>query len=655
MNVSSADVLAWFPYEPRLHQDRAVSHAAMVTRENTVGLLSADCGVGKTIAVLSGYLATRAEEPDFKLIVLCRTHSQSKVFETELGVLHKSLPTLTATSMVSRMHVCPMREDMDKDSSSGFTRSCAKLIRTGRCSYYWNFYKKGKQDNRPQIRENAKKIVDDLLVSGVITRANAEEAADLEGICPYELLRWCGRRSRVIVGPYAYLFKGTVRDALLSSLGVGLEDVDILVDEAHNLPDHVLDSEAAQLSGDDLKWLRENSINVGRDSGIDWLGEAVEFLWETLMVKLDGIKQGGERQIDRWDVIPRFVNKRDVELLLERNRPLEDDDGTSPAETPLDRLVDFLYTGQRAIDSDDWHVTLEVRRSWREEVSLSDAYLKIRPFNAAGLVAPVIRGARSALLMSGTLRPTSHYARLLGAPSALVEDLSSPYPRGTRLVLLDKGITTKYTERGPNLWRTIALRINRALSVMPADKSALIAFPSYRVMEDILSYGVDCGFRGRIVETPGARIEDLKEAVDSGPHAIFAVYGGKFSEGIDLVKDGSSMIDIIIGVGIPFSPPTSYQRALQTWYDQRFGDGQGYYYSSVVPSIRRVAQLVGRLRRAPEDWGVVVLLDKRFLRYLSTFGDDMVSDVWPFTEEDEMAMAIQQFIKLREIEVSGLV
>ncbi|MFW9967181.1 MAG: hypothetical protein ACFFEA_08500, partial [Candidatus Thorarchaeota archaeon] len=102
MSTIIADPLIWFPYTPRLHQDKAVKFAAEVYSSKTVGLLSADCGVGKTIAVLSGYLAARASDPSSRLFVLTRTHSQSRVFEIELDVLRAMMPELTATTMVSR-------------------------------------------------------------------------------------------------------------------------------------------------------------------------------------------------------------------------------------------------------------------------------------------------------------------------------------------------------------------------------------------------------------------------------------------------------------------------------------------------------------------------------------------------------------------------
>lgn len=650
MTTATIDRLAYFPYTPRQHQERAVDLAVEAFSSNTVGLLSADCGIGKTIAVLSGYFAARGKDSSSRLFALTRTHSQSKVFESELEVLRSMNPSLAATTMVSRIHVCPIRHEMESLSSTGFMRACAGMILTGQCTHYWNLYQKSSSEGgRITVREEAHQVIDDLLDSGVVSRERAEERAEQEGYCPYEIMKLCARKSRVIIGPYGYLFQTRVREALLGSMGIQLQDVDILVDEAHNLSSHVLDAETAKLSNEDLRWLRENSQVVVRETGITWIKEAIDFLWETMMIHLDSMRNKGERVLDKWDVSPRFIKEGDLDLLHDAGRPgMNDPENASLAETPLDRLIEFLYTAQKSSRSDGWHVSIQVQKNWQDDGPSSRSTLMIQPLNSAGLTAPILRGARAAVLMSGTLRPLNHYARLLGVPTAISDDLSSPYPRGTRLVLVDKKMNTRYKLRTPELWREIASRISAVLTAMPANKSALIAFPSYTMMEEIMSYSIDTGFRESIVETRGAQLDDVAEALHKGPHAMFCVYAGKFSEGIDLVKDGSSMIDLIIGIGIPFSPPTSYQLALQDWYNAKFGMDSGYYFSAVIPSIRQVAQLVGRLRRSPEDSGVVVLLDNRFLKHLLVFGEDIVSDVWPYEDISELKQAITQFNQMRE-------
>ena len=646
--------MTWFPYAPRPHQDRAVQFAFDVFGQGTVGLLSADCGIGKTIAVLSGYLAARAEDSDFRLFILTRTHSQARVFESELRTLNASEQAkasslyLTATSMVSRVHVCPLRSEIQQSSIAGFTRGCASMIKSGRCTYYYNMYKRDKSSNTVRLRKQANDELITALKNDIVTRETAEEFQTEHGYCPYEVLRWCARNSRVVIGPYSYIFHDRVRTAFLKSMGVKLESLDLIVDEAHNLPGHVLNVESAQLTGRDLQWLRENKQALEITTGVRWLGDAIDFLWETFMLSLDRLGSRKERVLNHWEIFPRFIS---AEQLVELQYPLHDviepAEESSRSNTPLERLIDLLMAGHRAVIGGAWHITLERLHQWNKETSLENAVLKVRPLNAAGFTAPILHGSRSSILMSGTLHPLDHYMSLLGVSHAMTESLISPYERGSRLVLLDRQISTKYTRRSSQLWQDVAERIGTALTTMPANKSALIAFPSYKIMNEVLSYEINYGYRKRLVEEPHATIETLKNAVDESPHAVFCVYGGKFSEGIDLIRDGSSQLDLIIGVGIPFSPPTSYHKALQEWYDQRYGPGVGYYFSTVVPSIRKVAQLIGRLRRSPQDWGIVVLLDSRFQKYLNVFGADMVSDIWPYESSSEMAFAIKMFLQNR--------
>ncbi len=646
MAATTSDPMRYFPYVPRPHQDRAVRLAANVFSRGGVGLLSADCGVGKTIAVLAGYLAARAEQPGSRLFILTRTHSQTSVFESEIAVLRSSYGHITATSLVSRAHMCPMREMMGETSLAGFLRTCALYIRSGRCSYFWDLYRRGPEGR--VLRDDARELVDELLSGGVVTRAVVEAASEDNAVCPYELLRCAARESRIVIGPYPYLFKSTVRRATLASLGITLDDLDIIVDEAHNLPEHVLEAETARLSAHDLLWLRENLDDVCKMTGISWTGDVVDFFWESMMTALDRVADSSEIRLEKWDVAPRFVQPRDLDALAESARPdITDPDGAVNAETPLDRLIEFLYAALHTVQSEDWLVTLNIAPHGDDTPKFMSASLTVRPFNAAALAGPVLRGARAALLMSGTLRPVRHYSTLLGIPDAVAEELASPYPQGTRMVLVDTVLSTKYRERSDDLWRLVAERIGAVLSTVPAEKSALIAFPSYAVMREVLVYAPDTGFRTPLVESPRSQLAELADAIATGPHAIFCVYGGKFSEGVDLVESGSSMIDVIVGVGIPFSPPSSYQLALQRWLDERFGRGMGYYYATTIPSLRKVTQLIGRLRRSPSDWGIVVLIDRRFLRHLSLLGEDVYADLWPYSTVEELTYAIAEYLRLK--------
>ncbi|MFG1491204.1 helicase C-terminal domain-containing protein, partial [Oceanospirillum sp. HFRX-1_2] len=88
-----------------------------------------------------------------------------------------------------------------------------------------------------------------------------------------------------------------------------------------------------------------------------------------------------------------------------------------------------------------------------------------------------------------------------------------------------------------------------------------------------------------------------------------AVLGGAFSEGIDL--PGDALIGVFVAtLGLP--PYDDFHETLSQRLEQRFGDG--YRYTYLYPGLRKVIQAAGRLIRSPEDYGVIELIDDRFMQ-----------------------------------------
>ena len=87
----------------------------------------------------------------------------------------------------------------------------------------------------------------------------------------------------------------------------------------------------------------------------------------------------------------------------------------------------------------------------------------------------------------------------------------------------------------------------------------------------------------------------------------FAVMGGVFGEGIDLVGERLSGA-AVVGVGLPGICP---ERELIRQY---FADKQqaGFEFAYQFPGINRVLQAAGRVIRSESDRGVVLLVDRRF-------------------------------------------
>ncbi len=88
----------------------------------------------------------------------------------------------------------------------------------------------------------------------------------------------------------------------------------------------------------------------------------------------------------------------------------------------------------------------------------------------------------------------------------------------------------------------------------------------------------------------------------------FCVMGGIFSEGIDL-KNDSLIGAIIVGTGLP---QVCNERELLKKYFDGWGEN-GFDYAYRYPGMNKVLQAAGRVIRTVDDFGVVALLDERFL------------------------------------------
>jgi DNA excision repair protein ERCC-2 len=87
----------------------------------------------------------------------------------------------------------------------------------------------------------------------------------------------------------------------------------------------------------------------------------------------------------------------------------------------------------------------------------------------------------------------------------------------------------------------------------------------------------------------------------------FAVLGGIFGEGIDLVGDRLIGV-VVVGVGLP---QICLERDLIREHCQR-ANRNGFDYAYTFPGMNRVLQAGGRVIRSETDRGVVLLIDERF-------------------------------------------
>ena len=101
--------------------------------------------------------------------------------------------------------------------------------------------------------------------------------------------------------------------------------------------------------------------------------------------------------------------------------------------------------------------------------------------------------------------------------------------------------------------------------------------------------------------------ENFLKNFDEEQVIAFAVLGGIFSEGIDLV--GEKLIGaIIVGVGMPM---ICFERDIIKDYFNHNGEA-GFEYAYVYPGMNKVLQAAGRVIRSEEDTGSIPIIDDRY-------------------------------------------
>ena len=223
-----------------------------------------------------------------------------------------------------------------------------------------------------------------------------------------------------------------------------------------------------------------------------------------------------------------------------------------------------------------------------------------------------LKRGKTAIFFSATLTPMGYFMKLLGGEEkSLKLKLSSPFERERLCLVIDDSVSTKYAEREYS-FNKIANNISKVYKMKTGNY--LVFFPSYKYMNETYQCFVNKEEKIKsIFQKPNMTEEEkrqfLQEFNQQHKEGLigFAVMGGMFGEGIDLV--GESLLGaIVVGVGLP---QICFERNIIRDYFQR-ENGEGFEYAYVYPGMNKVMQAAGRVIRTEKDKGVVLLIDARF-------------------------------------------
>ena len=221
--------------------------------------------------------------------------------------------------------------------------------------------------------------------------------------------------------------------------------------------------------------------------------------------------------------------------------------------------------------------------------------------------------SQSALFFSATLTPARYFQNIFGCSDSVRNlSLPSPFPSEHLGLVISDRISTLYRRREETKAAVTATLIEL---VEHRRGNYLLYFPSYEYMMSVHNlFSRQQPHTDILIQEPAMTESDrdaflLRFEKESEETLVgFAVMGGVFGEGIDLVGDRLTGA-AVVGVGLP---AISQERELiRDYYERR---GSGFEFAYLYPGINRVLQAAGRVIRSENDRGTVLLIDERFSR-----------------------------------------
>jgi DNA excision repair protein ERCC-2 len=568
-----------FPYNEYRKNQRKLAVAVYKTIEESKRIfIQAPTGTGKTISALFPAIKALGEGNTGKIFYLtAKTITRQVALDAIRKMWERGL-RLKAIVLTAKEKICFMEET--------------------NCNPEYCEYAKGYFDKVNTVLQEV------FAKEGIITREIVEEYARQHKVCPFELSLDLAYWMDCIICDYNYVFDP--RASLKRFFLEKESNYVLLIDEAHNLVDRAREMFSAELH-------KKPFLDIKR----------------SMKTKAPYISKAASR-----------VNS----ILLELKKKSEDRNCCIEIEelkSLYPALKDFVSKGEEWLGSNNGseghrevlelyfeaiaflriYEIFDERYTAYIELSGSDVKLKLFCLDPSKLLGDITGRVRAAVFYSATLTPLHYFKDILGGSQ---EDynmkLASPFENSNLCLTIAQNVSTKYMNREKSL-SDIADYIKTFIDGKRGNY--LVFFPSYKYMNEVYALFADKYPKIEAMLQQPTMQEEEKESflqcfrsdTETGLVA-FAVMGGMFSEGIDLV--GDRLIGaVIVGVGLP---QVCFERdIIMDFFKNK--SSAGFEYAYMYPGMNKVMQAAGRVIRSELDRGAVLLIDERFgsNRYSSMF------------------------------------
>ncbi len=606
-----------FPFPYREGQKELATYVYQTIYHKRKLFIEAPTGAGKTISTVFPALKAMGEGLCERIFYLTAKTITRTVADDTINLLRERGLKLKSVILTAKDKICFMRGPADGNplqtqyadgvvngEKGVFARPNQPECNPAACPYA-----KGHYD---RVNEAMYEL---LTHADNFTRERIEEYARKYQVCPFEMCLDMSLFADAVICDYNYLFDPHVYLRRFFAEGVRGEYI-FLVDEAHNLVERGREMYSALLC-------KESFLELKRT--VKAYDERIAKNLDKCNKEMLALKRECEgcQVVEETDALVRALMRLGAAI----EDYLEDHDD-SPVRADI---LSFYFEVSHFLEmyelADENYVTYS---ELREDGSF---IVKLFCVNPAGNLRNCMRRGRSTILFSATLLPILYYKTLLGAEEGDYEVYAKSVFRPDKLGLyIGSDVTSRYTRRGDAEYYRIASYIHNIIEKRQGNY--MVFFPSHsflqRVFEIYRKYfneeeTVECilqeshmneesreAFLNRFRGNEDCDLQRLIqmdiEMEEERSLLGFCVMGGIFSEGIDL-KNDSLIGAIIVGTGLP---QVCNERELLKKYFDGWGEN-GFNYAYRYPGMNKVLQAAGRVIRTVDDFGVVALLDERFL------------------------------------------
>ena len=558
-----------FPYREG-QRDLAVAVYKTISRKKRL-FIQAPTGIGKTLSTIFPAVQAMGAGKASKVFYLTAKTITRTVAEEAFRILRSRGLVFTAVTITAKEKLCPMEK--------------------AECNPEACPYAKGHFD---RVNEA---VFDILHLEQEMDRETVLRYAEKYRVCPFEFCLDISSWTDGIICDYNYVFDPNVRLKRYFADGAS-GDYLFLVDEAHNLVSRAREIYSASVYKEDF--LEVKRIIKGKSPRL-----------ERQLDRCNKLLLSMKRECGDWQLLEDVTGLTAgiMTAFSYMETFMEEFPEFPERETVLDFyfcLRDFLNVYEEL----DGHYRIYEEN--REDGSFLVRLFCVDP--SRPLSRCMDQGA-STILFSATLLPVRYYKTLLsGNQEDYAVYVNSPFPEENRLLMVAEDVSSRYTRRSPSEYRKVADYIRIVTQSRPGNY--MVFFPSYQYMDEIEEILEEEPLKADLlVQGQGMgeaeKTEFLEEFEKERSHSLaaFCVMGGVFSEGIDL-KEERLIGVIVVGTGLPMV--CVEQEVLKGYFDET--EEKGFDFSYQYPGMNKVLQAAGRVIRTPEDRGVILLLDDRFLR-----------------------------------------